>query len=282
MSTPPTPQHDAGAQPVPTCYRHPDRETYVRCVRCDRSVCPDCMREASVGFQCVDCVREGNRGMREARSVYGGRTVATPYVVYVLLGLNLAMYVGELANGALAFALGLIPQGVAEGGWYRLISSMFVHDPRSFLHILFNMWALWVLGPQLERLLGHGRFTALYMLSGLGGSVLTYLLAPLGTVTFGASGAIFGLFAGLFVIGRKQGYNVRMIGFLVVLNLVLTFVVPGISWTGHIGGLITGGLLALGYAYAPRDRQRAVHLGMTAVTLAIFVGLVLLRSTALL
>jgi len=285
------------APQVPTCYRHPGRETYVSCTRCERPICPDCMRDAAVGHQCPECVREGNRTVREARTVFGGRVAARPVVTYVLIAINIVAYVAELASpkfvddfemlGQLKTQFGqVIPgYGVADGEWYRLITAAFLHVPLNqgtfgITHILFNMWALWVLGPQLEQVLGRLRFTVLYFLSALGGNVLLFLVDP-GQPALGASGAIFGLFAAFFVVGRRLGMDTRGIAFLILINLMFTFTFSGISWEGHVGGLITGAILAAAFAYAPRDRQQAVQVGASAIVAAVLVILTVVQTTVL-
>jgi membrane associated rhomboid family serine protease len=281
--------------PVPTCYRHPGRETYVRCTRCDRYICPECMRDAAVGHQCVECVSEGNKDIRQARTVLGGRSSGSgkPVVTYTLIGLCVLAYVAELASTAVVrefMMLGLGASGgqlvgVAEGQWYRLFTAMFLHQPPQggsfgITHILFNMWALWAIGPSLEQVLGRWRYLALYLLSGLGGSVLLYLVDPTDAAV-GASGAIFGLFGAFFVIGRRMGGQVGPIVFLLGINLVITFAVPGISWEGHIGGLVVGALLAVAFAYAPRARQQVVHIAASAAVLVLLVALVLIKTADL-
>jgi membrane associated rhomboid family serine protease len=290
-----TPQ--AQAPQVPTCYRHPGRETYVSCTRCDRPICPDCMRDAAVGHQCPECVHEGNRTVREPRTVFGGRVAARPTVTLVLIAINVLAYLGELASptfvdrfemlGQLKTQFGqVIPgYGVADGEWYRLITGAFLHVPLTqgtfgITHILFNMWALWVLGPQLEQVLGRVRFTALYFLSALGGNVLLFLVDP-GQPAVGASGAIFGLFAAFFVVGRRLGVDTRGIAFLILINLMFTFTFSGISWEGHVGGLIIGAVLAVAFAYAPRGRRQAVQVGASAVVAAVLVILTVIQATAL-
>ncbi|GAA2617668.1 rhomboid family intramembrane serine protease [Actinomadura fulvescens] len=298
MSTDPNPSSGSDT-PVPTCYRHPGRETYVRCTRCDRYICPDCMRDAAVGHQCVECVAEANKGVRPARTRLGARDTqdAPPVVTYSLIGLCLLAYVAELASprvvdefamfgGESRFGQMIPGLGVAGGEWYRMITSMFLHQPLSaggfaLTHILFNMWALWALGPALERELGRLRFFTLYMIAGFGGSVLIYLVDA-GQVAVGASGAIFGLFAAFFVIGRKLGGDVRPIVFLLVLNLVITFSASSaISWEAHIGGLVTGALVAVAYAYAPEARRKIVHLVAPLVVLAGLVVLVVVKTSQL-
>ncbi|KAB2379492.1 rhomboid family intramembrane serine protease [Actinomadura montaniterrae] len=291
-----TEQSPAPETSVPTCYRHPGRESYVRCTRCDRYICPECMRDAAVGHQCVECVADGNRGARGAapRTALGARgpVSAMPVVTYSLIGLCIAVYLAELASTRVVtdfMMLGRWVQpdgeviGVAGGQWYRLVTTMFLHErggSLGFTHILFNMWALYAVGPALEQVLGRWRYLALYLLSGLGGSVLLYLVDPSGAAV-GASGAIFGLFGAYFVIGRRLGAPAGPIVFLLVINLVITFSVKGISWEGHVGGLVVGALIALAYAYAPAAQRRLFHLGMPVVTLVALAALVTAKTLAL-
>ncbi|REE97369.1 rhomboid family intramembrane serine protease [Thermomonospora umbrina] len=285
---------------APTCYRHPGRETYVRCTRCDRYICPDCMRDAAVGHQCVECVREGHRDVRQPRTIFGGQVSATPVVTYTLIALNVLAYVAEVTSsrivneyamlGVATDPFGIVhPGGVADGEWYRLITSAFLHSPpeASFglAHIVFNMWALWAIGPQLEQVLGRWRFTSLYLLSALGGSVLLYLVDPAGAAV-GASGAIFGLFGAFFVVAKRLRAPAGGIVFLLALNLVITFTVDGISWEGHVGGLIVGAALATGYAFLPpgrgdERRRTLLHAGATAGMLVLLAALVAIKTSQL-
>ena len=285
-SPPPHPEQPAEA--VPTCYRHPGRETWVRCQRCERSICPDCMRDAAVGFQCPECVAEGNRGIRQAKSALGGNVVRTPYVTWAILGITALVFAAQLlTGGAVTAALAMWPVGVGVGQYHRLITSAFVHDTHNYLHILFNGWAIFVIGPYLERAFGHLRFAALYLLSALGGSVLSLWLDPVNTPTVGASGAVFGMFGAVFVVGRRLNLDVRGIGLVIALNLAITFVLPAISgirisWTGHIGGLVTGTLLAVALAYLPTRNRTVWHVLAIAGALAVLVVLVMLRVPAIL
>ena len=177
-----------GQDSPPTCYRHPSKETWVSCVRCGRYACPDCLREAAVGQQCVECVRGAGRTTRQAKTAFGGRPAATTAVTWTLVAVNVVIFLVEVAKPNLLYEWGMLgvpaltpagPQaGVAGGDWYRLLTSAFTAPGTSFgglgfLDIAVNMWALIVVGPPLERLLGHIRFLAVYLLSGIGGSVLT-------------------------------------------------------------------------------------------------------------
>lgn len=279
---------------APSCYRHAGRETYIRCQRCERPICPDCMHEASVGFQCPECVREGARTVRSARTPYGGRRTANPGVVTLsLIGLNALVWLLVTASGAMDGevlpALALIPagafylvgeqptfvSGVADGAVYQLVTAMFTHV--EIWHIGFNMLALYILGPQLEALLGRWRFLALYLLSGLAGSVAVYWLAGVHSITVGASGAIFGLMAALLIVAIRVKGEVQSLLTLVGINLAITVLGSGfISWQGHFGGFAGGLLLALALVYAPRRHRTLWQVG----GLVLF-GVLLLVAVAL-
>ena len=279
-----------GQDSPPTCYRHPGKETWVSCVRCGRHACPDCLREAAVGQQCVECVRGAGRTTRQAKTVFGGRPAATTAVTWTLVAVNVIVFLVEVARPSLLYEWGMLgvpaltpagPQaGVAGGDWYRLLTSAFTAPGTSFgglgfLDIAVNMWALIVVGPPLERLLGHIRFLAVYLLSGIGGSVLYYYLQPYGFAA-GASGAIFGLFGAWFVVSRKLRLDSRPIIVLIAINLGLSFAYTRIAWQAHVGGLIIGALLTAAYAYAPRKNRVAIQLAATiaiVALLAVAVGL---------
>lgn len=303
MSHPSPPSDPEGQYPgqspqsgtaVPTCFRHPGRETYVSCKTCGRPACPDCLRDAAVGRECVECIRQGNRVTPQPAGVFGGRMVSGAVVTWTLVGLNVVTYLAELASQTVVRdgqLVGLAVQfpntlvGVADGQWYRLISSAFLHEPPGngigILHILFNMWALIVIGPALERWLGRLRFLAVYLVSALGGSVLFYLVAQQNAAAIGASGAIFGLFGGWFVLARKLGTDSRQIVGLIVINLALTFFVGGIAWQGHIGGLVAGTALTAAYVYAPRQNRALIQAGATVLMLAILIIGVVVRDNQL-
>ena len=280
-------------QAPPTCYRHPDRETYVRCTRCDRPICPECMRSASVGFQCPDDVAAGAKSVRQPRTAFGGRLSGdTSRVSIALIGLNVAAFVLGLLAGVgelrLRFAnlAGpvLLPSGevagVADGEFYRLVTAAFLHG--GLLHLALNMFALASLGPVLESALGRSRFLVLYLLSALGGSTLSFLLAEPTTIGVGASGAIFGLFGAFYVVARKLGGDTRSIVTLLVINLVITFTIPIIDWRAHLGGLVTGLVVAGAFAYAPRGpRRTAVQAAACTAVLVLLAVAVLLRSASL-
>jgi len=281
----------------PSCYRHPGRETYLSCVRCERPACPECLRSAAVGYQCVECIKEGNQTVRQPTGVFGGRAALSGApVTWALIGLNVAFYLVEWVYPRIVDYLAMVGRwydpalhqviGVAAGQDYRLLTSAFLHEPGfngvGPAHIIFNMWALWIVGPPLERSLGRWRFVAVYLLSALGGWVLFYYLAPAYESALGASGAIFGLFGAWFVVARRLRLDARGIVFLIAINLALPLVFGGIAWQAHVGGLITGGLLTAAYAYAPRERRALVQGGATVLVAAAIVVAVLTRNHQLL
>lgn len=284
---------DGPGTAIGRCYRHPDRETGVRCARCDRPICPQCMVPASVGFHCPDCVTEGRRTTRPARTIYGGRVSRGGVdATRVLVGINLVVFVITAAAGA-GVASGssrstvydnfaLIPPAVASGEWYRLVSSMFLHF--GILHVGFNMWALYVIGSPLEAMLGRLRFLTLYFLAGIGGSLLSFAYGPVSETAAGASGAIFGLFGGLYVLQRRRGLATGGIVGLIVINLIFSFTFANIDWRGHVGGLVVGSLVAAIFAWAPAGGRRDVVqvAGCVAVSLALvafgFAGAARVRS----
>jgi membrane associated rhomboid family serine protease len=245
------------------------------------------MRDASVGHQCAECVDAGAKSVRQPRTSFGGREYgAKPVVTYGLIAVCVVMFVLQNVSAALQSELVLQPYAVADD-WelYRLATSAFLHYGTT--HLLFNMWALYVVGPPLEAWLGRLRFGALYAMSALGGSVLVYLLSDPFAATAGASGAVFGLFGASFVVGRRLNLDVRWVVGLIALNLAFTFVIPlissqNISWQGHIGGLITGAVIAAAFAYAPRERRALVQWGTTAALVALFAVLIWWRTNDLL
>ncbi|MFJ9116358.1 rhomboid family intramembrane serine protease [Streptomyces sp. NPDC001102] len=280
---------------VTTCYRHPKVESHVRCTRCDRYICPDCMREAAVGHQCPECVREGARSVRQARTAFGGQITAAPTVTYVLIALNVLAYLAEMVRPSVVDRFdmlgtvppGYLPEGVAHGEWYRLLTGAFLHLPPTggtfgILHIVMNMVSLWNIGRVVEMQLGRVRYLALYLLSALGGSVLVLLIAPT-TPTLGASGAIFGLGAAYYVMARRLGADMDAVNrFMAGLLLWLVISAWVTSWQGHLGGLLAGGLVTLAYAYAPRDSRRTlVQAGACLALLALLVILAMAKVAEL-
>ncbi|WP_210573405.1 rhomboid family intramembrane serine protease [Streptomyces sp. GESEQ-4] len=293
--SPQGPEDQGPAQSAPVCYRHPDRETGVRCTRCERPICPECMVSASVGFQCPNCVREGtgtgvSPTASRPRTIAGGTVTADPRLLTkILIGINLAVFIAVQSSSTLLgdlFLIGEWPpapftptEGVAAGEWYRLFTSMFTHE--EIWHIAFNMLSLWWLGGPLEAALGRARYISLYLVSGLAGSALTYLLESPTTASLGASGAIFGLFGATAVLVRRLNYDMRPIIALLVINLIFTFGWSSIAWQAHIGGLVGGLLIGYAMVHAPRERRNLVQYGSCVLLLVVIVGVTLLRTAQL-
>ncbi|MFG2144095.1 rhomboid family intramembrane serine protease [Streptomyces sp. NPDC048696] len=283
---------------LPSCYRHPGVQTGITCTRCERPICPECMVSASVGFQCPECVRGGS-GTGHAPTANQPRTMAgaaiapgDPHLLTkVLIGLNIAVYLLQQSIGDKftdAYSLlgqAVVPgfgsvQGVAEGQWYRLVTAMFLHG--GITHIAFNMLSLWWIGGPLEAALGRVRYLALYFVSGLAGSALTYWLAAANQPSLGASGAIFGLFGATAVLMRKLKYDMRPLVALLVINLVITFNPwGGIAWQAHIGGLVGGTVIAYAMVHAPRERRALVQWGTCGLVLLAVVVTVIARTAEL-
>lgn len=300
MSQPQTPEPG-----VPACYRHPGRESHIRCQRCERPICPDCMRDAAVGFQCPGCVSQGVKQTRQGRTTYGGkRSVDATATAIGLIAVNAGVWLAiTLTGGASSRLVDLLAlrtnglcvtqqggfevsrsrcelvgdwlPGFIDGALWQVVTSGFAHV--SLIHIGFNMLALWVLGPQLEQLFGRTRFLALYSLSLLAGSLAVLWLTPEYQATLGASGAIYGLFGALVVCVRKVGGDLRQLGVLLAVNLLITFTVPNISWQGHLGGFVGGLAVAALLVYAPRGPRRAAYqaAGLSLVGVGILAGMAL-------
>ena len=266
----------AGGGPV-TCFKHTDRPTKISCSRCGRPICPDCMHDAPVGFQCPVCVKEGRTSA--PRTVTGARLVSRQGLVsYALVAANVLVYLlhgsGDANNGD----WGLWPNKVKYLHQYsRLFTAGFVHF--GFVHIAFNMIALFSIGPQLEAMLGRVRFTALYFVSLAGASALSYLLLPPNSLGGGASGAIFGLMGGLFIVARRMRLDTRQIQGWIVYSLVFSFL-PGlnIDWRGHLGGLITGAAVTYGLVHAPKRHRWLIQSGAVAGGLLVAVVVIAIRT----
>jgi len=279
MSNPPSSDQTQAAPPV--CYRHPGRPTYVSCVRCGRPACPDCLRPAAVGHQCLECIRGGNQTVRRPAGRFGGTIATQARVTQILIGVNIALYLVMLVDSSLQYDWWMVGSSVAAGQWYRLITSAFLPGAGSLglLDIAFNMWALFVVGPAIERQLGWLRYLAVYLVSAIGGSVCYYFLAAPNQPALGASGAIFGLFGAWFVVARRLRLDARMVVFLIVVNLAISFVGHSyIAWQAHIGGLVTGGVLTAAYVYAPRQRRGVIQLAASVAVLAILAVGVIIRD----
>ena len=280
---------DFARNPDNFCYRHPDRQSFVLCQRCLRTVCVECQTPAPVGVVCPECMREQQqratpaqrkaerRGYVRPMAVQDSRPTATLAIVAVTAITYLLQSIpGSPLFSWFAFNSAFVwPGGPFPFEPWRLLTVLLVHG--SFLHVALNMLVLWMIGRSLEPLLGRWRFIALYLLSGLGGSVAVALLAP-GVWVVGASGAIFGLFGAMLVIGRHIGANMRGIVIVILINFSLPFVLAlvssvggsfasaldsiRISWQAHLGGFVAGAAIGFIYARTRAIRQKGLQIGM--------------------
>ena len=280
MSVPGGPVPDRAPASASACYRHADRRAAVRCTRCDKPICTDCMVEAPVGWQCPDCTRAGAKQSRQVpaftrtgpgRSGVVGSTNPTP-VVLVIVAVNVVVFFleGFGNNASVVHRYAMWPAAVyLHQEYYRAFTAMFLHA--NFLHILFNMLALLIVGPAVEVLLGKARFLALYLIAGLGGSVASYLLSVPNVAGIGASGAIMGVMGAYVVIGLRRRLPVAPVVILLVVNFAIGFS-GSIDWRAHLGGLVTGALLALVYDYADGLRDQRADLAVTIGASVVVVG----------
>jgi len=247
------------------------------------------MIPASVGFQCPECVREGNKNVRQARTVFGGRVTDDPgWVTKALIAVSVVAFVLQQSVSGFTtrfFDIGLAFDpvrnqaiGVADGEYYRLLTSAFLHE--NVVHIALNMYALYLFGPPVEAALGRARFLALYLLSAVGGSALSYAFARPFQPSLGASGAVFGLLGAFLVVNRKLGRDTSSVMVLLAINFVFGLLVPRIDWRAHLGGLVVGALCAV-IAYAPASRRTAVQIGGLVAVAVLVVAVVIWRTVAL-
>src|SRR5215204_7612966 len=256
------------------CYRHPNRETGVRCSNCERPICPDCMTSTPVGMRCPECARQGATRIRTMRSA-----TDEPTLTYILIGINVLAGIGSLlGGGAGADSSSLTDDGgisqhfIADGEYYRLLTAGFLHAGP--FHLLTNMLALWILGTMIEPALGKWRFALVYFVSLLCGSFGALLLSP-DSLTVGASGAVFGLMGAAAVVARNRGFSLMEsgLGIWIGLNLLITFTIPNISIGGHIGGLV-GGVVAAFLLLELPERMRLPDIAPSLVCVAIGVAAV--------
>jgi membrane associated rhomboid family serine protease len=264
------------------CYGHPDTPTKLRCSRCDRPICGRCAIPASVGQHCPECVAEGRKSQRKVRSTEVKTAPATVTIIAICVGF---FVIQQLVPGVTS-ALGAYPPAIADGEWWRLLTPMLLHAPATFWHIGFNMFALWIYGPQAERGYGSLRYVALFVVTGFTGGALSFLLSPCRILGVGASGAIFGVIGGLlaFVYNRRSSQFVAhyMRGLLgiIALNLFIGFTFPGIDNWAHIGGLVGGVLLGYGFDKASSSASGKLNNGLVALAvIALGVALVVYRTT---
>ncbi|UOE43430.1 rhomboid family intramembrane serine protease [Agromyces larvae] len=281
---------DLGADRADFCYRHPDRQSFVLCQRCGRTICGECQTPGAVGVICPECMREQRASAPKTKpAVLTRMRSATgrgaPVVTYSIIGVTVLVYVLQLIPGlgvttALLFSplyvsdFAVLGLGDLSFQPWRLITAVFVHSTGLIFHVLLNMYTLWIFGQLLEGLLGRGRFLALYLIAGLGGAVgVVWLSAPNASVV-GASGAIFGLMGAFLVIQRRLGGNTTQLFVLLAINLVIGFV-PGwnIAWQAHLGGLVVGALVGLIYVETRKRHQ-------TGLQIALLIGLTLVLIVA--
>jgi membrane associated rhomboid family serine protease len=267
----PDPQPTPPSAPT-TCYRHPERVTGRRCTRCGRPACPECLREASVGAHCVECVRAGapSGSQRVAQRLRGIDLAATKAII----GINVAAFVlialrdGRWDGlGPTSGDLALYGPSVHNGEWYRMFTHSLVHF--GFLHILFNMFLIWIVGQILEPGAGSIRFATIYVVSVLAGGAAALLAQP-HVVSGGASGGCFGLAAAATLVMQRRGVRFwdTGLGPLILINLFLDyFIITNVSIAAHIGGIIGGLLVTEAMLQARKANQ--VALGYVA---AAFVG----------
>ena len=235
------------------------------------------MIPAPVGFQCPECVAAAEP--TPLHTALGAPAVSKPYLTYGLIGINVAIFLLQLSVGVDKSAAdwGMWPVGIAANGdYWSLLSSAFLHG--SILHIAFNMYVLFVMGPTLERVLGHARFAVLYLLAALGGAVASYLFSDLNTVSVGASGAIFGLMGAFVVAGRRLRYDITQVLVLLAINLAFGFIQPNVDWRAHLGGLVVGALVAAIFVFAPRRHLVLVQSLACLVVVAVLVIATMVRT----
>ncbi|MEU8630913.1 rhomboid family intramembrane serine protease [Amycolatopsis sp. NPDC048633] len=299
MNQPPNPAAEPQAA-LPGCWWHPNRPTGLSCSRCGRPACPDCLREAPVGFHCTDCVHGGaqqqrrqHRGYQEAgfgqRTVFGARLSQSVLVTQAILAVNVLVFLvtvvqsGSLNDNELsslfqhASLYGDATLGHSE--WWRVLTNGFLHYGP--IHIAVNMFSLWMMGRSLEQVTGRGRYLALYFVSMLGASAAVLLFGNPGEFpgTAGASGALFGLMGAYAVTVVKLRLNPTGLIITLALNAFITFGIPGISIYGHLGGLVTGALLTVALLYAPQaDQARWQAIGIGIIAVAI-IGLMIYKGS---
>lgn len=281
---------DPGSRnPADYCYRHPDRMSFALCQRCQRTICPECQTPAAVGVICPECMRAQQRSRTPAQkraarrwgrggaAVMAGAAPVTNWIVGItaavfLLDLVLTPF-GLNLQGLFAF---WAPRIYPQFGWFepwRLLTVLLVHA--GFLHVALNLLSVWMIGRLLEPMLGRWRYLALYLISGLGGSVAVALLA-FDTPVVGASGALFGMLGALVIIGRQLGGNVTGILIILGINLVVGFAFGGISWQTHVGGLVAGCVVGLIVSLTGRIAQRRLQIGLLCAFTAVLLALLAL------
>ena len=243
--------HGSHTASTPHCYRHPGRETRLSCSECGRPICVECSRDAAVGQKCPECAAPvGRNRIIDARAIRHVDRASTP-VTWGLIAINVAIFlIGQLdqeAGREIFVNAAQYKPLVDDGEIWRVFTAMFLHA--NFPHILFNMWALYLFGPALERRFGSLPFGALYLAAGLAGGSLYHAIGRLEPAV-GASGAIFGLMGALLAATYRQRHTVAgravfsQLMLLLLVNLSLPFLIPRIAWEAHVGGLVAGASIA--------------------------------------
>ncbi|MGK9148359.1 rhomboid family intramembrane serine protease [Plantibacter flavus] len=265
------------------CYRHPNRQSFVLCQRCGRTICGECQTPGAVGFICPEDMKAQRQSA--PRNRIGARiSDSSPFITYALIGVTAFMFLLQWIPGlgvTSAFLYAGVYSDPAYGAFepWRMLTSVFLHSTGFIFHILLNMYTLWIFGRMLETMLGHWRFLALYLISGFAGSVGVLFLADPRTAVVGASGAIFGLLGAFLVIQRRMGADTRGLLVLLGINLVIGFI-PGvnIAWQAHLGGLVGGALVGLILVNTRKRQQQAAQKGLLAVLSAALIGISLLPA----
>lgn len=271
---------------VPVCYRHPDRQTYLSCSDCGRHICPDCSHDAPVGQKCPECVRAaGGQRVVNARSINARPSFRSSPVVFSLIAINVVIYLIGLTSAEtearLVFDYAARGELIEAGEWWRGLTAAFLHG--GTMHILFNMYFLYIFGPRLERQVGSVAFSGIYLASAAGGSLATYLFGPPDTWSIGASGALFGLFgAWLYAAYRQRGSAAgsamfNQLGAILLINMALPLFIPNIDWRAHLGGLATGIVVAFLWEQlaARRNNSRQMR---AVIAFAVLLGILALLA----
>ena len=270
---------------MPVCYRHPDRPTYLSCSECGRPICPDCSHDAPVGQKCPECVRAaGRQRVVDARRVARGPSFRTSPVVFSLIAVNVVIFLIGLSSRQVELDLlqdfAAWGPAIEAGEWWRGLTAAFLYG--GTMHILFNMYFLYIFGPRLESQVGSVAFSGIYLASAAGGSLATYLFSPSDILSVGASGALFGLFgAWLYAAYRQRGSAAgsamfNQLGAILLINMALPLFIPRIDWRAHLGGLVTGIVVAFLWEQiaAGRSNARLVRAVVSFAALKMPIGLI--------
>ncbi len=258
------------------CYRHPERQSFVLCQRCGRTICGECQTPGAVGVICPECMKQQRATAPRTKPAILTRMTGAgaPVVTYAIIGVCVLVFilqslpgVGGTVTAALQYA-GLYNYPQLFEPW-RMFTAIFAHA--SIIHIALNMYTLWLFGMILEPMLGRMRYLILFLLSGLAGSIGVFLIADPRQPVIGASGAIFGMLAAFLIIQRRLGGNATQLLILVGINLVIGFVIPGIAWQAHLGGLVGGALVGLIYVETRRASRKNVQIVLLSALTVIMI-----------